>query len=276
MADGPPPIRPIFVLGAPRSGTTVLGSYVASAPAVCDLGEYAGFFFAHHIAEREYRRVPSPYKDRYMAELRDHAREFPGRIARASGCGAFCDSTPWNLLVAAELVQRLPDALFVLTVRDIAGLSQSLARSHAAGYEWAGATIAERAELWRDFYAHVEALDPARTILVDYEHLCADPTPALAELDRSLVARGIAGPRDRGQFCESHANPEGSARPTLGTYIAGGGVALSPIASSDPAAWSPEAEYTARSIVEGAASALARFRERLAARPGGAVRSIVA
>jgi len=255
----------VFVLGAPRSGTTLVGSYVGSAPGVCDLGEYAGFYFTLDIAEFEYRRVPSHYKECYLTELREHAREFPLRIARERGYPAYCDSTPWNLLIAAELVERLPDALFILTVRDVSGLSQSLARSYVSGYAWAGATIEERAQLWRRFYAHAPLLDPARTVIVDYDELCASPVEALDELDHSLFLHGVSGPLDRSVLCKSHANPPEARRATLGVHTPAGNVEYTPRPSVDAQTWLPGMEAAARPLVEDAAVALTRFRADVAA-----------
>lgn len=259
-------VRPIFVLGAPRSGTTLVGSYLSSAAEICDLGEYAGFFFVHHVADREYARVPAPHKGEYLEELREHALDFATRVARRHGCSCFCDSTPWNLLIAGTLVARLPDALFVLTVRDVRGVSQSLERSRAQGYLWAGDTLEERALLWRRFYSHVGSLDPDRTVVVDYDELCAEPPAVLDELARDLSRHGITFSLDAGALCESHANPAGAGRPTVGVRLGDGSVSLRSIPSYDAAAWPADADAVVADAVRDAADAVSVLRAAAEAR----------
>jgi hypothetical protein len=68
--------KQIFIVGVPRSGTTLIGKYLASCKSICDLGEYAGFFFSYYIAKREYLQVPSPYKERYSTYRDLHEQLF--------------------------------------------------------------------------------------------------------------------------------------------------------------------------------------------------------
>src|SRR5881227_2980922 len=95
--------QPIFVLGAPRSGTTLIGHYLESCPSICHLGEFSGFFLTYYIVPKEYVRVPTPYKERYIEELQRNAHEFASKVATERGFRYYCDSTPWTILVAREL-----------------------------------------------------------------------------------------------------------------------------------------------------------------------------
>jgi len=40
--------RKVFVIGSPRSGTTVVGNLLGTHPEIAYFGEFFGFFFQHH------------------------------------------------------------------------------------------------------------------------------------------------------------------------------------------------------------------------------------
>src|SRR5215469_18289617 len=106
--------RAVFVLGVPRSGTTLIGNYLGSAPEVLNLAEYGGFYVANSVAPAVISRIPGYHHDAYLAEVRDHARTFAERLARRAGCSWYLDHTPWNLEVASALAGEPQGALFVL------------------------------------------------------------------------------------------------------------------------------------------------------------------
>jgi hypothetical protein len=231
-------IRPLLVLGTPRSGTTLIGNYVGSSPSVCNLGEYGGFFLSYHIALKEYRGVPAPYKDSYIRELQEHAKSFAYKTALESGNFFYCDSTPWNLLVARTLASELPTATFILMLRHYSGVIQSLERSYRDGFQWATGTWAERASLWCDFYENTRYLPPNRTIPVSYDGLCSNPHSTVKALEDALVKVGLEVDKlDRTQFAKSHATNREHCRPTIGAGRNTGGVTLASISSVDLKSW---------------------------------------
>jgi hypothetical protein len=131
-------VRPIFVVGSPRSGTTLIGNYLGSAASVLNAGEYRALYLAHgalpiqlSAAYRLNGMVPEtwvPYRDRYVEEVRRHAAEFIERAAIEQGCTAYCDSFPRNVLIGERLGELFPNAMFVLTLRHYTGVIQSLLR----------------------------------------------------------------------------------------------------------------------------------------------------
>jgi hypothetical protein len=245
----PPRARPILVLGAPRSGTTLIGRYLSSSRDVCGLGEYLGFYFSHVVADREFDRMPSPYGPRYLQELRRFTDRFARQLAEERSCSFYCDDTPWNLLVAEQLARLLPDAVFVLLLRHYTGVLQSLERSHAAGYRWAGATWPARAALWSRFYAKTAHLPDDRLIGVSYDRLCAAPGLAVAALERALDRIGLDPEHlQRSVFAASHATGP-SPRPTLGRPAGVRQIALEPILSWDPRHWNSRVQQAVDTIV---------------------------
>jgi hypothetical protein len=60
------PARPVFVVGSPRSGTTLAGALLGSAAGVSDLGEYAGYYFCHRTGPGELLPMPAKGMPRYV------------------------------------------------------------------------------------------------------------------------------------------------------------------------------------------------------------------
>ncbi len=67
VEDSPGGTRALFVLGSPRSGTTLIGSYLASGARVLDLGEYGGFHLAHTVAPATLGAMPGSHRAEYLA-----------------------------------------------------------------------------------------------------------------------------------------------------------------------------------------------------------------
>jgi hypothetical protein len=183
-------------------------------------------------------RTPSTLRHDYIEDLAAHAEQFAAVAAERAGAAAFCDSTPWNLLLAQWLAQRLPDAVFFLCVRHPAGVLQSLERSYAAGFRWAGSSPAERAGLYRSFYERVAVLPRARTVMFDYDSFCASPEAQLRDfLDRAAPHFGeLPSAFDLGPAAESHAGGKGSG-PPVATVGRNGELLFQSRASFDADAW---------------------------------------
>jgi hypothetical protein len=248
-ADGAAP-EPIFVLGSPRSGTTLAGSWIGSHPSVYALGEYSAFVFAYATAPVGYTRTRPPYAQRYLRELQNHAAEFAGRLAAERGARFYCDATPWNLLIAETLVELFPAARFVLTLRHYAGVIQSLERSYHRRYLWAGATPAERASIWAALYERAGDLPADRTTVFSYDELCADPDTTLARWRSGLARIGFdpAGLDDQ-VFLRSHATGSDDHRRTVATGV-DGRVTFEPIPSLDKQRWSEALDTEVRPVVD--------------------------
>lgn len=255
-------VTPILVLGSPRSGTTLIGAYIGSSPSVADLGEFAGFYLTYHTVPYEYRYTPCNHKASYLDELQRLARDFPARMALRERAGAYCDSTPWNLLVAQDLAAILPKAVFVLCLRHYSGAIQSLRRSYEQGFRFAGPDDRTSARVWSDFYRNVVHLPPDRTIEVSFDGLCATPGATLANLDENLRRHGLAVDGfERRVLTRSHAVPASATRPTIARLDELGRVILVERASVDLEQWGSERDERVRGVV-------AEIDELLRSRPG--------
>lgn len=230
----------LFVVGSPRSGTTLIGRFLGSDPSVLDLGEYYGHYFAAVKAPAAFTRVPSDFADLYLAGLWQHSIAFSRQLTSDHGRRAFVDSTPWNLLLLQRLARDYPAAVFLVMLRSLPGVCQSLERSYAAGYQWAGASTRDRAAVWTDLYQHLPELPPGRTIAVSYDRLRQAPQETIERLLKALERHHGPSHCDMSVLARSHAT---GAEPRSTLLSAGpGGHTWTPAAPYDQSRWSEEDE----------------------------------
>jgi tetratricopeptide (TPR) repeat protein len=188
---------PIFIVGMPRSGSTLLEQILASHPEVVALGETAvlprmleGGFAAGRAETRAIAR-------RYLDAMR-------GRGWR--GAGRFVDKTLENYLHVGALALMFPKAVILHAVRGPVDTCLSCYRQlFASGAEtlYDLADIGAEYVTYRAVIDHWRAVLPGRVIDIDHEALVADPERrirALVELcgldwnDAALRFHEAAGP----------------------------------------------------------------------------------
>lgn len=209
-----PRIRgPVFVLGAPRSGTTFLGSCIGALPE-------ASYHFEPRVTKAAARQVhEGTWSEDRAARV---FRTTYGLLQVAAGEGGrrFVEKNPENCFVVPFLVRAFPDARFVQIIRD----GRDVAVSHAekpwlsaraaedgghgrAGNAWgpwarwwveperaeefaAAGDLTRTAWAWRRFTeaarGHLAELPPERVLTVRYEDVVTDPESAAVTLARFL------------------------------------------------------------------------------------------
>jgi Sulfotransferase family len=229
---GPP--RGLFVLGVPRSGTTLIGNYLGSSPDVMNLAEYGGFYVVHSVIPAVIKRIPGFHHDAYLAEIREHARTFAERLAREHRCAWYLDHMPWNLEVAGELATDPPESLFVLMLRHYSGNILSLHR-----FPWGGDTWEDTARLWVTLSSLIVELPADRLIPVGYDALAREPGETLASLRSTLESHGFDTRHlDDRLLAVSHAAVVGEPHPVVGVVDNGQVRSLQSIGSFDSRRWS--------------------------------------
>jgi hypothetical protein len=119
-----PPHRPVFVIGAPRSGTTLVFELLDQSPEVASLGRESHLLWEmfHPMHERRQR-------SHRLAEVEPTARErrvLNWAIAHISRGRRYLDKYP-RMSLRVEYLDRLyPDAHFVHVVRDGREVASSL------------------------------------------------------------------------------------------------------------------------------------------------------
>ena len=168
---------PIFVVGMPRSGSTLIEQILSAHPEVRALGETA---VLPRLLERGALFAgPAPMSpDR--AALRALARRYLEAIRARGwrGAGRFVDKTLENYLHVGAIALMFPNAVILHAVRDPLDTCVSCWRQlFAEGAE----TLYDLAEIGAEYVAyrqtmeHWRAVLPGRVIDVDHEALVADP-----------------------------------------------------------------------------------------------------
>ncbi|WP_028064678.1 sulfotransferase family protein [Solirubrobacter soli] len=191
------PAEPIFVVGCPRSGTTLVGELLAAGANHRSIGESTFLVFLHDMLyELGWRtgRVVEGVDPVDLGDFVEYAGAFADRVLadryREACQSTLVDHTPWYGLGAPLLNAIFPCARFVHVLRNGGAVAQSLKSSHQRGHDWAGADVRARAQLWTSMVAQCEEagrqIGPKRFAEIRFEALCRDPTGAFGALLRDL------------------------------------------------------------------------------------------
>ncbi len=169
-AQGLATAAPIFVVGMPRSGSTLIEQILSAHPDVVSLGETAEL---PRLLERGAFESDG-------AEPRALARRYLDRVRARGwrGVGRFVDKTLENYLHVGAIALMFPRAVILHAVRDRMDTCLSCYRQRFAS---GGETLYDLAEIgaeyvaYRRMIAHWDAVLPGRIIDVDHEALVADP-----------------------------------------------------------------------------------------------------
>ena len=111
----------VFVVGAPRSGTTLLQRVLASHSALFSTDGETGVFSARNIFARDHFELSHEENLRLFAESKDIVDFFARGVAileEANGSGIFVEKTPQHVRRLRFLTQHFPASKFIHIVRD--------------------------------------------------------------------------------------------------------------------------------------------------------------
>ncbi|HVZ99322.1 MAG TPA: sulfotransferase [Caulobacterales bacterium] len=184
---GSPATDPIFVIGLPRSGSTLLEQILSSHSQIegtMELPDIAAI--ARELGERKLKSEASKYPQA-LAELAPAQLRALGesylertRIQRRSAKPLFIDKMPNNWIHVGLIALILPNAKIIDARRDpmatcFSAFKQHFARGQAFTYD-----LAELGRYYRDYLdlmAHFDTVAPGRVYRVFYERLVADTEP---------------------------------------------------------------------------------------------------
>lgn len=168
--DGP---QPIFVVGQPRSGTTLMEMMLCAVPGVTGCGELA---LGDELSQ-PFFAGEALFDD--VAAARFGATYLDLMPAIPEGARAFVDKMPQNFQCLGFLLAAFPEARAINMLRDPrdVGLSTWIRYFPAMSLRYSSsfAAIAHAANLYRRYMAHWEALFGDRVLTVSYEELVSDP-----------------------------------------------------------------------------------------------------
>ena len=183
---------PLFILGMPRSGTTLVEQIVASHHAVFGAGELT--FFPEHIPALRTRLdsgkpFPQCIVDRFE-EIAGLAGRYLALLRQRGGDAArVTDKMPYNFLYLGVIRALFPRARIVHCRRDAMATCFSIYTRNLAGnhpYSYALDDLGAAYRGYERLMAHWGAVLPGPVIDVDYEALVSDPDRQTRRLIKAL------------------------------------------------------------------------------------------
>lgn len=175
---------PVFIVGMPRTGTTLLSRILGAHPSVADGGELNAL--EHAIAESVDRFVDLPLQQATIDALRgtDARAVAEAYMRRTSGyygdnATHLIDKNPMNVFAAGLIAEAMPDARILCMVRGAMDTCYSnlrqLFQNGAFAYSYDQRQLAERYAVFRRVVDHWQERLPANFLAVSYESLVESP-----------------------------------------------------------------------------------------------------
>lgn len=183
--EGPAP-RPVFIVGLPRSGTTLLTGMLHAHSQVAGVGEQNLIPALAATACRD----PLSSDPRLPAFVGRWYRAAVGDLA--SGARLVVDKLPSNVEHIGLILAMFPDALVLHLQRDLADCAMSIhLRDFEFGCRYADTAVelADYADQVGRHALHWHARAPGRVLPLRYEDIVRDPSSALAPF---FAAAGIS------------------------------------------------------------------------------------
>jgi tetratricopeptide (TPR) repeat protein len=204
---------PVFVLGLPRTGTTLVERILASHSEVRSVGESPDF--PRLMAELAERQTPGSSKDPHALvgaslelDMEELGRRYGDNLARrAAGSRRAIDKLPFNYLNAGLIHLALPRATIIHVTRDPVDTCYAIYKTL---FQRAYPFSYDLEDLGRYFIAYYRLMEhwhrclPGRIVRVRYEDLVAAPE---AESRRLIEACGLSWEAKMRAF---HDNPSPS------------------------------------------------------------------
>ncbi len=183
--SGPPTqgVRPIFICGMFRSGSTLTEQVLAGHSQVTAGGEID---FVPELARTTLAPFPERMAQVTSAQLEDLAANYSAGLARLfPGSRNVTDKRPDNFLYVGLIKSLFPDAKIVHTTRDPLDTCLSvhfLHLDHGMGYALDLMDTAHYYRQYRRLMAHWKSLYGADILDFDYDTFVRDPRPAIERL----------------------------------------------------------------------------------------------
>jgi len=181
---GEPATGPIFIVGMPRTGTTLVERILGSHADVVSLGELVDFpAEMTALAERAYASAGSKEPDLLRASLQMDFAELGRNYLKAvqplaGGRKYFIDKLPFNFRYCGLIHQALPNAKIVHLTRDPLDTCYAVFKTlfiNAYHYSYQLDELAQFYVAYRRTMAHWHAVMPGVICDVSYEDLVGDP-----------------------------------------------------------------------------------------------------
>jgi hypothetical protein len=183
--------QPLFVVGMPRSGTTLLEQVLCAHPDVGTAGELRDLArIARNVARSNEKPWPACLAGMPAEKLQAMASEYLGALeSRAPGSVRVIDKMPQNFLHVGFAALLFPDATVVHCARDpLDTCLSNYFQIFPGGIDFAY-DLSELGRYYRNYQrlmSHWQALLGERLVTVRYEELVSDPEPVLRTLLKAI------------------------------------------------------------------------------------------
>jgi Flp pilus assembly protein TadD len=189
---GDPSTRPIFILGLPRSGTTLVDRILSSHSQVESLGEISDFanalMRAAPAAKNKFELIRQAASSDWAALGKSYCET---TAAVAQGAPRTIDKTPINFLYLGLIARALPNATIIHVRRGAMDVCYAMYKTlfrMAYPFSYEQSDLARYYLAYRALMAHWRRVLPGRSIEIGYEDLVADQE---AVTRRLLAACGL-------------------------------------------------------------------------------------
>ncbi len=199
-------MQPIFIVGCPRSGTTLLQSLLAAHPQVTSFPETQFFlhlwgedlvrtlterlrvFFTEDLKRPEFLETMEPQQS--VAERVAWFTSILDELAAENSNSIWVEKTPQHLFFIEDILRYLPEAKFIHVIRQpldaIASLYLATRMPPQQNHGWGGPWSLERCvTMWKQSDREIKEWQrakgkPHKHLLVAYEELTEIPEKTLA------------------------------------------------------------------------------------------------
>lgn len=180
---------PIFIVGLPRTGTTLLERILSAHPQVQDAGELDDFPLQMRWMANRFSKSfldPAVFAAQSAGDAATLGRRYLEHAAwRANGKPYFTDKLPLNFLHVGLIARALPQARILHMVRNpmdtcFSNLKELFAAAYPHSYDQR--EMAAHYGRYRRLMDHWHASFPGRVHDVRYEELVSDPEPVARAL----------------------------------------------------------------------------------------------
>jgi hypothetical protein len=197
METLPENIKLIFLVGAPRSGTTWLQLLLSASPDVATANEthlFSSFFQSLFKSWKTFEGAPARAiglnqlmsEDIYLEIVREFASKILAKIlSQKPGASIILEKTPDHIMFWRDILVLFPTASFLHLIRDPRAVVASLcAASEGWGADWASPSAAENAALWNMYVRAGREIATATPNYYEirYEQLNRDGVHALRDV----------------------------------------------------------------------------------------------
>ena len=180
---------PIFILGMPRSGTTLTEQIISSHSEVCGIGEsvYTRQIFFGPIKDRSFGKQMLEFSQKSEEELQELAKKYTNLISLhiPNGEKFFTDKLPHNFLYIGLIKYFLPNAKFIHCTRNPASTCFSIFTKDLKGnhkYSYDLETLGKYYKMYEDIMEHWEDIFGEDIYESNYEELVNNPDEQIKAL----------------------------------------------------------------------------------------------